>query len=111
MQTQDNAPATAPQAALSVDRKTFWVGVMAVIFAVLLAAHASRPDLTLPTAQAAETVDARDYQLATSLQADGNEALYVLDKGSGLLALVQWNTTTGRPEVVDVKPIQAALGR
>lgn len=93
----------------TLDRRTFWLGVSAVMFTVLLAAHASRPGLVMPTASAAEVVDGRDYSLVTAAQADGNEAIYVLDKRTGFMAMVQWNISAGRPEVVDIKPIQQAF--
>ncbi|MEM7809423.1 MAG: hypothetical protein AAF561_15045 [Planctomycetota bacterium] len=93
-----------------LDRRSFWLGVMAVIFAVLLAAHAIRPSALMSTASASEVADSREYQLVTSLQADGNEALYVLERRSGLVAMVQWDISNGRPEVIDVKPVQGAFG-
>ncbi len=97
-------------ASASLDRRSFWLGVSLVLFGVLFAAHAVRPDLTTPAAMAGETVDARDYQLVSSLQPDGNDAVYILDKRSGLLALLMWNNQAGRPEVVDIKPLQSAFG-
>ncbi len=107
---QDNTQAFDASSASGVDRRTFWLGVSAVIFAVLIAAHASRPDLVMPVATAGETVDGRDYSVVTSAQPDGNEAIYVLDKRTGLLAFIQWDSTAGRPEVIDIKPVQGAFG-
>jgi len=94
-----------------LDRRTFWIGVSAIIFAVLLAAHAIRPTAFTAPANAATVADSRDYQLVTSAQPDGNEALYVLDRRNGLVAMVKWNISQGRPEVVDVKPVGAAFLR
>lgn len=100
-----------PAAGRPLDARTFWVGVMAVIFAVLLAAHALQPGTFLSNATAAEAVDSRDYQAVTALQDDGSEALYVLDKRTGLLALLIWDPQTRRPQPVAVAPVQGAFGR
>lgn len=105
-----NAP-TTPAAGRPLDVRTFWIGVLAVIFAVLLAAHALQPGAFLSTATAAEAVDSRDYMAATALQDDGSEALYVLDKRTGLLALLVWDPQTRRPQPVAIQPVQAAFGR
>ncbi len=107
---QDTQPMSSDTSARPLDRRTFWLGVMAIMFAVLVGAHATRPGLLMPTASASEVADNRDYQLVTSLQPDGNEALYVLERRSGLVAMVQWNISDGRPEVMDVKPIAVAFG-
>ena len=92
-----------------VDTRTFWIGVSTIIFAILLGLHATRPTAMMSPVMAAETADSRDYQMATSLQADGNEALYVLDRRNGLVAFIQWNITAGRPEVTDVEPLAPAF--
>ncbi len=96
---------------LPLDRKTFWIGVMAVIFAVLAGLHAVRPTAFANTAVAAEAVDGRDYQLVTAVQPDGNEALYVLDKRTGMLAVMMWDNSQRRPIPLDIEPVQRAFGR
>jgi hypothetical protein len=93
----------------TVDTRTFWIGVSAIIFAILLGLHAVTPNALLAPASAGETADSRDYQLATSAQPDGSEALYVLDKRNGFVAMVQWNISAGRPEVIDIEPLAAAF--
>ena len=89
-----------------LDRQTFWIGILCVVFAVLVAAH-SLPE---NRATAEEAVDGRDYQVVTAGTADGNEVLYVLDKRTGLLALLEWDAAARRPQVRDIKPVQAAFG-
>ena len=100
-----------PSGRQGLDKQTFWLGVMAVITAVLLAAHATRPGAFVSTAAAAEAVDSRDYQAVTALQEDGSDALYVLDKRSGLMALLVWDPSTRQPNLVDIEAVQAAFGR
>ena len=105
------------QLAVGIDKKTFWLGVMAVIFAVLLVAHATRPTAFAQPAAAAsmavvqESVDGRDYSMVTAAQADGSEALYVLDKRTGAMAVMIWNAQTGRPPRAGGVFVQSQFGR
>ena len=83
---------------MMIDKKTFWIGVMTIVLAVLLAAHAMQPGVMMPTATAQEVLDHRDWSLATARTAAGGEVLYVLDKRNGQLTVVTWNTAQRRPE-------------
>ena len=103
--------ANAQPAAVALDRKTFWIGVMAIIFAILAGLHAVRPGALASSAIAAEAVDGRDYQLVTAGMADGNEALYVLDKRTGLVAVMMWDNAQRRPVPVDIEALQTAFNR
>lgn len=94
-----------------IDKKTFWIGIMTVVAAVLLGVHALQPAAVMPSAHARETVDSRDYAMATAEAANGGELLYILDKRSGLLALVAWDNQTRRPVAVDVQAVPAAFNR
>lgn len=81
-----------------IDKKTFWIGVMTIVAAVLVSAHAMQPGAMMPVAQAQEVIDHRDYAMATTETADGGEVLYILDKRTGQLAVLTWNTQARRPE-------------
>ena len=94
-----------------LDARTFWIGVMCVIFTLLLVAHAVRPGSLMSEANAQEAVDTRDYTAVTAAQDDGSEALYVLDKRSGALALLLWDPQAQRPRTVAVQPVQNAFRR
>lgn len=80
-----------------IDKKTFWIGVMTIVAAVLLAAHAMQPSTLMPVAAAQEAVEHRDYAMATTATAAGGEVLYILDKRSGQLMLIGWDNQTRRP--------------
>lgn len=82
-----------------IDKKTFWIGVMTIVAAVLVSAHAMQPGALMPVAQAQQVVDHRDYAMATTETAAGGEVLYVLEKRSGQLVVLTWNTQARRPEI------------
>lgn len=100
-----------------IDKKTFWIGVLTIVAAVMLAAHSMQPGSTMPslmpTAQAAqEAVDHRDYSMATCETAAGGEVLYILDKRSGMLALIGWDSQTRRPAPIGgVESLPAVFNR
>ena len=50
-----------------IDKKTFWIGVMTIVTAVLLAAHSMQPGNLMPSAlgMSQEAVEHRDYSMAT----------------------------------------------
>lgn len=83
---------------MMIDKKTFWIGVMTIVLAVLLAAHAMQPGMLMPAASAQEVLDHRDWAMATARTAAGGEVLYVLDKRNGQLTVLTWNTRDRRPE-------------
>ena len=83
---------------MMIDKRTFWIGVMTIVLAVLLAAHAMQPGVAMPVAAAQEVIDHRDWGLATARTASGGEVLYVLDKRNGQLTVLTWNTRERRPE-------------
>jgi hypothetical protein len=82
-----------------IDKKTFWIGVMTIVAAVLLAAHAMQPGTLMPVAGAKEVADHRDWSMVTAETAAGGEVLYVLDNRSCQLALLSLNTQARRPEL------------
>ncbi len=110
-----DTPHTSQPASVGIDKKTFWLGVMAVIFAVLLVAHATRPlAFSAPASAAAsmaEVVDSRDYSMVSAAQSDGSEAVYVLDKRTGEFGVVIWDPQARRPVPVTSVPLQNQFGR
>ena len=88
-----------------LDKKTFWLGVSAVIFAVLIAAHV----IPEQTATAAESIEGRDYSMATALAADGSDVVYILDKRTGTMALVEWDAQAKIPVVRTRETMQNAF--
>ena len=92
-----------------LDKKTFWIGILTLSAAVLLAAHALQPTSLLPTAHARESVENNEYAMVTAEAPNGGEVLYVLNKRSGGLGLFTWDPQTRKPLPLDVKPIQAAF--
>ena len=94
-----------------IDKKTFWIGIMTVVAAVLLAAHAMQPSL-LPAAYAQEAVEAREFSMATATAANGGEVLYILDKRSGRIVLVGWDNQARRPvQVAQAVSLPAVFNR
>ena len=81
-----------------MDTKTFTIGVLSVIAAVLFAAQF----LPSQPAVAATSIKDRDYQMATARATQGGENLYVIDNGTGMLAVFTWdpNTRTLKPSDV-----------
>ncbi|MGC4033014.1 MAG: hypothetical protein QM754_15015 [Tepidisphaeraceae bacterium] len=65
-----------------MDKKTFTVGVLSIIAAVLLAANL----ISVPQVQAATAIKDRDYTLATTRGQRGGESLYVIDNRTGQIA-------------------------
>lgn len=96
---------------MMIDKKTFWIGVMTIVAAVLLAAHAMQPTSLLPIANAQEVADSRDWAMATAEMASGGQVLYILDKRTGQLALITWNQQTRRPEFGPVQSLPAVLNQ
>ena len=88
-----------------LDKKSFWIGISLLLCAILVAAN------VIPEQQAlaAESVDGRDYAMATALAPDGSDVLYVLDKRTGQLAVLEWDAQAKLPAIRDMQPIQTAF--
>lgn len=65
-----------------MDKKTYTVGVLSIIAAVLLAANL----ISVPQVQATTAIKDRDYTLATTRGQRGGESLYVIDNRTGQIA-------------------------
>lgn len=67
-----------------MDKKTYWIGVLSIISAVLFAANL----MPVQPVQAATSIKDRDYTLATTRGQRGGESLYVIDNRSGQIATI-----------------------
>lgn len=67
-----------------MDKKTYAIGVLSIIAAVLLAANL----MPVPVAEATTVIKDRDYTLATTRGQRGGEALYVIDNRTGQIATI-----------------------
>ena len=67
-----------------MDKKTYAVGVLSIIAAVLLVANL----MPLPVAEATTTIKDRDYTLTTTRGQRGGEDLYVIDNRTGQIAML-----------------------
>lgn len=88
-----------------MDKKTFTIGILSLTALVLLVAN----QLTPSRVHADFAVKDRSYQAVTAKQQTGDEALYLLDSQSGLMAVFSYDP--GRKALVlgAVSPIQGAF--
>jgi hypothetical protein len=88
-----------------MDKKTYTIGILSLTALVLFVANLMMPSRV----QADFAVKDRNYQAVTARQQAGDEALYVLDNQSGLMAVFSYDP--GRRALVAraVAPIQAAF--
>ena len=70
-----------------MDRKSFTIGVLAIIAVILTAANL----MPVQTSYAGETIKDRDYQVATARVQQGGEGLYILDNRTGKVAVFTWD--------------------
>lgn len=86
-----------------MENKNLGIGVLCLIALALLAAHLITP----PALVADEAVMGREYQVATTSNAAGGEALYILDQRSGQVAVFTYDTTARTLRVRSVRPMDA----
>ena len=89
-----------------MDKKTFTLGVLSLTAVLLFVAN-----LVIPPRQAAANfvVKDRDYQAVTAAINAGDEALYVLDSRSGLMACFSYNPGQKSLQLRDLKPVMNAF--
>jgi hypothetical protein len=90
---------------VTVDNKTFAIGILSLTAAVLLVAVANKPQ----PAQAAEVVKGRDYTCVTARIAQGDDGLYVVDGKTGLMAVFVYNPGRRQIEPKAVRPVADAF--
>ncbi len=81
-----------------MDKKTYIIGVLSVIAAILLAANLM-PRVE-SQAQGAFAVKDRDYQMVAVRGTKGGEVLYVVDNFTGKMAVFGWDNGSIKPLVV-----------
>jgi hypothetical protein len=82
-----------------MDTKTFSIGILSITAVILFVAN-----LIVPQQQAAAQITVKDsgYSVATSRVQTGGDGLYIVDNGTGLMAVFTWDpaSRTVRPRAV-----------
>ena len=82
----ETTPSTAINSVMkksSMDRKTFWIGILSLTATVLLMGNYFAPQ----TAQATMSIKDRDFSMCTARSQTGGDSLFVLDNRSGKVAV------------------------
>lgn len=82
-----------------MDKKTYTIGVLSVIAAILFVANLN--PLGNQPAEAAFSIKDNRYQLITTRAQKGGESLYVIDNMTGQVAVLIWENNTIKPIVVE----------
>lgn len=88
-----------------MDKKTFSIGILSLTAVLLFVAILIMP----PRASANFAVKDRDYQAVTAAIQANDEALYILDNRSGLMACFSYNPQQRALVLRDLKPIMNAF--
>ncbi|HRK30015.1 MAG TPA: hypothetical protein PLD59_02975 [Tepidisphaeraceae bacterium] len=88
-----------------MDRKTFAIGVLAIIAVILSAANLMPVQQTF----AAATIKDRDYQVVTSRTQQGGDGLYILDNRTGQVAVFTWDVAARAVKLRDVRMVTEAF--
>ena len=75
-----------------MNKQTFGIGILSLTALVLLMANY----FVSPPAMALDTVQNRDYQMATVRLASGGDSLFVLDNRTGTIAVFVYDPTAKR---------------
>ena len=81
-----------------MDKKTYTIGILAVVAGLLLVANLMPK--SEPAANAAFSIKDRNYQLVTTRATKGGELLYVVDNLSGQVAVFVWENNRVKPLLV-----------
>ena len=90
---------------VTVDNKTFAIGILSLTAAILLVAVVNKPQ----PVQASEVVKGRDYTCVTARVAQGDDGLYVVDGKTGLMAVFVYNPGRRLLEPKAVRPVAEAF--
>ncbi len=90
-----------------MDRKTFSIGVLAIIAVILTAANL----MPVQNSFAAETIKDRDYQIVTARVQQGGEGLYILDNRTGQVAVFTWDVAARSVKQRAVRQITDAFSQ
>jgi hypothetical protein len=86
-------------------RQTYAIGILSLTAVVLFVAQF----IPIQPATAAESVNGRDYSLATARVQQSGDALYVVDNRAQLIAAFTWDSAARTIKVRDVKPVASAF--
>ena len=91
-----------------IDKKTFAIGCLSLSAVILVAAN-----MLMPHAANANflTIQDNDYSMVVATSVQGDDALYVTEKRSGLMAVFVFDANTHKLVPKDVQPIQAAFSK
>ena len=88
-----------------MDSKTFSIGILSLSAVILLVAN-----LLVPTRADAEiTVKDSGYSVATAPVQNGGDGLYIVDNGTGLMAVLTWDPASRTVKPRAVKDIGEAF--
>ena len=90
---------------VTVDNKTFAIGILSLMAVILLVAVINKPQ----PVQASEVVKGRDYTCVTARVAQGDDGLYVVDGKTGLMAVFIYNPGRKQLEPKAVRPVAEAF--
>jgi hypothetical protein len=88
-----------------MDKKTYTVGILSLTAVILFVANLLVPSRV----QADFAVKDRNYQAVTAHQQAGDDALYVLDNQTGLMAVFSYDPGRKALVVRAISPIQNAF--
>jgi hypothetical protein len=89
-----------------MDKKTFTLGILSLTAVLLFVANVIIPPRE---ASANFAVKDRDYQVVTAAIQANDEALYILDNRSGMMACFSYNPGQKALTLRDLKPITNAF--
>lgn len=88
-----------------MDKKSFTIGMLSLTAVLLFIAILIMP----PRASANFAIKDRDYQAVTAAIGANDEALYILDNRSGLMACFSYNPNQKTLQLQDLKPVMNAF--
>jgi hypothetical protein len=88
-----------------MDKKTFTIGLLSLTAVLLFIAMLIMP----PRASATFAIKDRDYQAVTATLSANDEALYILDNRSGLMACFSYNPNQKALQLKDLKSVTNAF--
>jgi hypothetical protein len=88
-----------------MDKKTFTIGLLSLTAVLLFIAMLIMP----PRASANFAIKDRDYQAVTATLTANDEALYILDNRSGLMACFSYNPNQKALQLKDLKSVTNAF--
>ena len=74
----------------SMDKKTFWIGILSLTATLLLLGNYFAPQ----PAMATMSIKDRDFSMTTAAVQTGGDSLYVLDNRSGKLAIYSYDPSS-----------------